>query len=232
MTPEHLKDFDALSGHVLKLLQHEFGFASPMLFMHDPLEKRLCSELTQQQFALPVTETPSGLSRAFAEQQIVTTSSLKELFEGEQPDPQQETKNRFVALPVVVGSHSVGVFALGVKHQEDLTELERVFLRHFSDQVAVQLATAWMLKHSMQANKRLEEMNQDYRHLIEVKRTFLEQIHDVLLECVNRPDLEERQKEKIVSSLAYLHSVLLLSQKTVEDDTAYGTAPNSASGEM
>jgi hypothetical protein len=75
------------------------------------------------------------------------------------------------------------------------------------------------LKHSANERSLLAEKNQQYKDLIEVKTSFLLQVQELLVQCIQQKSLSNDQHEQMAEVLSYLNSVLLLAEKTLAEDS-------------
>lgn len=215
-----LEDFDLFVTHILNLCQNQFGFLSPMLFMHDPAHDRLILAHGESQLKFPLQDAHHLLAQSFRERQLFTTHAYQEIFEEPSDEPRSsDSQSLFILLPISVLETPVGVLVFTTKDQKTLSHLEQIFLQNFVEQIALQLMTTWALKHSLEINESLEETNKEYLQLIEVKRTFLVQVRELLLQYREEESVDAKTKEELLSALSYLQSVLLLSDSTIEKNT-------------
>ncbi len=231
-----LKDFDALVLHILQITQSQFGFVSPMLFMYDHAHEQLVLAHGEAHLKFPLQNANHLLAKSFQDQQFFTTNSYQEIFE--EPTDEQESSQStslYILLPISVRETSIGVIVFATKDQKTLSYLEQLFLQNFVTQISSHLMITWALKNSLELNTQLLHTNSDYLQLIEVKRSFLDQVQEILLQYIQEKNVKEKKKEEIMSVIAYLQSVVLLSDTTIEknkQNTIYEKTANKAIGNL
>lgn len=212
LTSNEVLEFSHLAKRVKQLLQDDYGFDSALLFLLHPESQEL--ELVNSESKLSFSlSTNSLLIDSYLSGEIRFGYSSKQVFEDKESVSMVNTIHS-VLVPLTIKGQSIGVFVLESK-QQSLSELEQSFLREFANAFALPLAITWQKELFSQTNAKLQELNYDYRGLIEVKQAFLEQVQDVLVHAMSKHDLTEDERIELISCLSYLQSVLLVSTSTL-----------------
>ncbi len=209
-----LQDFDQYVSHLFEVIRSQLGFESPMLFIHDEQETVLRSATGPLAITFPLSHPQSLLIKAYHTQELQASHYSQELFEGIVPEDTEQT-NLFIAIPVIVFGESLGVLVVASTQQADVTKLEKVFLANFASQIGVHLFTAWTLKQLNSRATHLKKKNEAYKELIRVKKSFLLDVQELLLKQA-RLTSDEAEKNDALHALSYLNSLLILSEKAIE----------------
>lgn len=210
------EDFDYSVDQIFLVLCEQLGFTQPMLFMDDE-EGSLILTKTNVGLSIPLTSTEAGLIKAFTSGELFVTDSYQDIFPArEQSETPISGIEKYILLPVSVFGKPIGVFVFASQTKEDLSSLEKVFLKNFANQVGLQLYTGWALNFVTKQRDAYAEANEDFSDLIEVKREFLVQVQSLLTQALQNVKEDESLQQELFSSLSYLRSLILLSDTTVQ----------------
>lgn len=226
---EMLGDFDQLISVLFDIISERLGFGNVFLLMHNKDQDKLilAKEMLESDFAEKLSgvecllDNESPVSKAFARQKIEQADSLEKLFSDNTKqgvfrefDKSLGTKTA-VALPLVVFDISIGVIILISARLPELSKLELAFLANFSRQIGLHVFTAWALKNSFSKTKSLQAAKAEYEELINIKKEFLNELQELFVELMQNSSMNQETKVRLVESLMYLNSVMLLADSTI-----------------
>lgn len=226
---EMLGDFDQLISVLFDILSERLGFGNVFLLMHhkdknklilakEKLEPGFSEKFLNMEASL---EKQSPVANAFAQKTIEQGDSLEKLFSDnslravfQEFDQSIGTKTA-VALPLVVFDRPIGVIILISAKLSELSDLEVEFLNNFFKQIGLHVFTAWALKNSLSKTKSLQAAKAEYEELINIKKEFLNELQQLFVELMQNSSMNQETKVRLVESLMYLNSVMLLADSMI-----------------
>ena len=216
---EHLiTDFNTYLNYLFGYINKELGFKDPLFFILNKNQQDLVLVRSKVDVKIPITSGRSLLIDSLNSQEVLTTSNQRDIF-SKSLGIEISSKSLWIILPIMVFSRPFGVLVLSAPQEKKLTKQERRFLANFADTVSMPTYTSWTLQQAITAQQDMMKKNIKYLELIKVKKTFLEDLQQLLVQCIQQDLFNQKTTQDIVASLAYLHSVLLLSDSTVKKET-------------
>ena len=215
---EHLiTDFNAYLNYLFGYINKELGFKNPLLFILNEKKQELFLTHSKVDVKIPMISGQSLLIDSLNSQEVLSTSNQRDIF-SKSLGIDVSSKSLWIILPIIVFSRPFGVFVLSAPQEKKLTKQEIRFLTNFADTVSMPTYTSWTLQQAITAQQEMIKKNIKYLELIKVKKTFLEDLQQLLVQCIQQDLFNQKTTQDILASLAYLHSVLLLSDSTVKKE--------------